>query len=157
MILGVLCIIIGIIIILIFGDYKKIPNTRKTIGNKCVKKSVEEINEENKTSDFCIQYFVNGKEYYIKDNRKFKKNKKVIIKYNSENPSEAIVIHSFCCYLIPLFFIIFGVFAICYVAFSNNSNDNPSKEPDKQNNCCTCLDCLECDVCCDCKNPYLSK
>lgn len=32
---GILCIIIGLIIIVLYGDYKKIPNSKTTTGNIC--------------------------------------------------------------------------------------------------------------------------
>lgn len=114
---GILCIIIGIIIILLYGDYKKIPNAKKTVGNICAIEWDKEINSDSGRMFYGhIQYFVDGKEYYIKTKDKskygYRKGKQIIVKYNSENPSQAIRIHSFTEYLMPLFWIIFGIYAI---------------------------------------------
>lgn len=63
---GILCIIIGIIIILLYGDYKRIPNAKKTEGNVCSVEWDKELDEGKKFFYANIQYFVEGKEYYIK-------------------------------------------------------------------------------------------
>lgn len=51
---GILCIIIGIIIILLYGDYKRIPNAKKTEGNVC---SVEWDKELDEGKSFSMPTF----------------------------------------------------------------------------------------------------
>ena len=154
---GILFIIIGIIIILLYGDYKKIPNAKKTKGNVCSIECDKELDKKKNFSYANIQYLVDGKMYYIKTKYKkiygYRNGKKIIVKYNSKNPSRAIIMHDLIDYLIPLFCIAFGIFSIISI-ISTTSN---SQIDTNENNCCTCLDCLECDVCCDCNNPYLNK
>ena len=151
---GILCIIIGIIIILLYGDYKIIPNARKTKGKICLLERDKAPDGEKRFYYTNVQYFVKGKEYYIKIKCKkryrYRNGKNIIIKYNNENPTQANIIHNFKDYLIPLFLIGFGIFAIVITILNSQVNIN-------ENNCCTCLDCTECDVCCDCNNPYLNK
>lgn len=151
---GILCIIIGIIIILLYGDYKRIPNAKKTEANVCSVEWDKELDEGKKFFYANIQYFVEGKEYYIKTKDKkrygYRNGKKIIVKYNKENPSQAIILHNLTDYIMPMFWIGFGIFAIISTVLNNQVNTN-------ENNCCTCLDCPECDVCCDCNSPYLNK
>lgn len=144
MIIGLICIVIGIIIILFYGDFKKIPNVVKTEGY-AVK------DNELKSTYSSIKYLVNGKEYYVqtKYKKRYKTGKKFTIKYNSKEPSQAIVLHNFKDYIIPLIVIILGIILVLLAVLKNKNTDN--------NQCCVCLDCPTCDVCCDCKNPYLNK
>lgn len=151
---GILGIIVGIVIILLYGDYKRIPNAKKTEGNVC---SIEPEKELVHGKRFCftnIQYSVEGKEYYIKIKNKkrygHRNKKKIIIKYNSKKPSQAIIIHNLTDYILPLFLIGFGIFIIISPILNNQVNTN-------ENGCCKCLDCPGCDVCCECNNPYLNK
>lgn len=113
---GILSIAIGIIFIIIRGDYKKIPNSQITKGNIC---SLEYEAGSNHSGGYYahIQYFVNGKEFYIKTRTKarvgFYIGKKMFVKYNKENPAEAMHIGGFCDYLLgPGIFIIFGIYII---------------------------------------------
>lgn len=138
MVVGILCLIIGIVIILLYGDYKKIPNAKKTIGNLCFKEKGHELR---------VKYLVDGKEYYIKVKKKYKK---PVIKYNLKNPNQAMIIHNVKDYLGPLFFIVLGILIICYTVFNNLTNND-------DNMCCTCLDEPFSDACCRCDYPYLNE
>ncbi len=114
---GILCILIGIFFIIIRGDYKKIPNSKITKGNICSLEYDSSTGSDLRGFYAYIQYFVDGKEYYIKTRSKarvgFHKGKKMLVKYNKENPAEAMHIGGFGDYLLgPGIFIILGIYII---------------------------------------------
>lgn len=109
---GILCIIIGILFFII--RYKRVPNMKKCKGIIVSTEVVDIPGERNKCYGHA-QYFVDGKEYYIKTTyaaNDIHKGKNVVIKYNSKNPEEAIVAYDKGSYIGPLVFIIFGIYAI---------------------------------------------
>ena len=147
---GICSIIVGIIIIIVFGNYKKIPNAKKVKGIICSKEYKYDSREKIPTFYRNIKYIVDGKEYYIKTKDRssnYREGRKIIVKYNSQNPEQAITIHSFNAYIVPLVFILFGIYSISYTLFNQSQS----------NDCCTCLDSPMSDVCCNCANPYLNK
>lgn len=130
--------------------FKKVPNMKKCKGTIVATEVVNVPNERNKVYG-QVQYFVDGTEYCIKTNYAsmgLHKGKKINVKYNSENPKEAIVVSNKGIYMGALIFICFGIYVVCSTIINNQINNNE---------CCECLDCPECDVCCNCDNPYLNK
>lgn len=115
---GILCIIIGFIMIVLYGDYKKIPNAKKTIGTICASERDKLPSSDGSRYYGHIQYFVDGKEYYIKTKDKkdyigYRKGKKYPVKYNSKNPQQAMRIHSLKEYIFgPIFWFVFGTYII---------------------------------------------
>ena len=152
MIAGVSFIIIGIVLVLLCGGYKTIPNAQRTKGSVLLTK--EPPHKQTKPCYTTIRYFVKDQEYRLKVKhiRKYQlANQKIIVKYNSKNPAQAIIAKNPIVYIVSFLCFCFGIFLII-LAFNDNQNLNTN-----ENGCCTCLDCPECDVCCDCNNPYLSK
>ena len=98
------------------GDYKKIPNAKITKGNIC---ATEYAGSSDGHSRYYahIQYFVEGKEYYTRTKTTasvgFYKGRKMLVKYNSEDPTQAMHVHSLKDYILgPGIFIIFGIYII---------------------------------------------
>ena len=114
---GILCIGIGIFFIIIAGDYKKIPNSKITKGTICSLEYDSSSGSDLRGFYAHIQYFVDGKEYYIKTRTKkrvgFHKGMNMLVKYNKDNPAQAMHIQSFGDYLLgPGIFILLGIYMI---------------------------------------------
>ena len=116
---GMFIIVVSIFLLWGFGAFRKVPNQAKTKG------IIEGMKFEEYSSDggdtlkmyrFYFKYIVDGKEYMIKS-RTLSSNtnsigKKRTIKYNKENPQQAIEsIDPFICCLFT-FFILVGIYTI---------------------------------------------
>ena len=153
--IGILCIFIGGIIILLYGDYKRIPNAKKTKGSIYLSNQ-KQLGKGKILFYHQIHYFVDSKEYFIqmKGRRRyfFRNPKNITIKYNKENPSQAMVLHNFIDYIIPLLWIGFGILEITLIILSQSHSESTQMNP-KKGDCCVCSSCPQCAVCCSCDNP----
>lgn len=115
---GITSIIVGILILILFGAFKRVPNQKRTKGEI---HSNEFSHFENDIDGggsnqyyFYVQYFVDGKEYLLKSkytSNYMKMGKKITVKYNSKKPEEAIVVGKGI-YAGALIFICLGIYAI---------------------------------------------
>ena len=119
---GIVCIIVAIFALFVAGAFKKVPNQVKTEG---VIHSIEYAGNSHDPLDntnrnmyyYYIQYIVNGKEYLLKTKMTNSKSnvvgKKRIVKYNKNNPEQAIASPDKGIYVFVCIFLIFGIYAIC--------------------------------------------
>lgn len=111
---GILCICIGIIVLLFSFKPFKIKNAVYVKGEVCAREYHHEPRDEHNLYYITIRYFVDGIEHYSKN--KFRQTyiedgKKILLKYNKENPDECIIIPKGIVFG-ALIFIVFGVYAI---------------------------------------------
>lgn len=119
---GIVCIIVAIFALFVAGAFKKVPNQVKTEG---VIHSIEFAGYSRDSLDdtgrnmyrYYIQYIVDGKEYLLKTKMTSSKTnvvgKKRIVKYNKNNPEQAIASPDKGIYLFVCVFLAFGIYAIC--------------------------------------------
>ncbi len=119
---GIASIIVAIFTLFVGGAFKKVPNQKKTKG---IIHSIEFAEyDRGSTSDdrghnmyyYHIQYMVNGKEYLLKTKSTSSVTdvvgKKRTVKYNNNNPEQAIECPSNFIYVFASAFFIFGLYAI---------------------------------------------
>lgn len=118
---GIVCFIVAIFALFIFGAFKRVPNQAKTEG---IIDSIEFAEFSHDALDntgrnlyyYYIKYIINGREYLLKTKLKSSITnvigKKRIIKYNKNNPKQAIVIPDKREYIFACIFFLFGIYAI---------------------------------------------
>ncbi len=110
---GVVSIIIGFVVLIVFGFFKRVPNQKKVKGVICDNEfSHYESDDGTNMYYYYVRYIVDGKEYLLKSNftSSYRRiGSKVIVRYNSENPEEAVIVDMF----VVIFAIVFIVIGIC--------------------------------------------
>jgi len=111
---GILCIFIGMVILLFNFKPFQIKNASYIKGEVCANEYHYEPGDKKKLYYITIRYFVNGTEYYSKSKFRqtyIKDGKKILLKYNQDNPNECIIIPKGIIYA-SFIFILFGIYAI---------------------------------------------
>lgn len=111
---GILCICIGTIILLFSFKPFKIKNAVYLKGEVCAREYHHEFDNKMPSYYITVRYFVNGIEYYSKSKFRqsyIKDGKKILLKYNQNNPNECIIIPKKIIFG-SFIFISFGIYAI---------------------------------------------
>jgi len=118
---GIVCIVISLFILVLAGTFKRVPNQKKVEG---IIHSVEFAGYDHDVTEnkghnmyyYHIQYVVNGKEYLLKTKSSSSGTdvvgKKRTIKYNKNNPEQAIESPDKKIYIYACIFLAFGIYAI---------------------------------------------
>ncbi len=111
---GISCLGIGIVILLFSFKPFKIKNAVYAKGEVCAREYQYAPGDESNLYYITIRYFANGIEYYSKSNFRqtyIKDGKKILLKYNKDNPNECLIIPKRIIFG-SLIFILFGIYAI---------------------------------------------
>lgn len=111
---GIVCICIGIVILLFNFKPNKIKNAVYTKGEVCSQEYYYIPGDKQNLYYISVRYFINGTEYYAQSKFRqsyIKDGKKILLKYNKENPKECLLIPKGSI-LVALIFILFGLYAI---------------------------------------------
>lgn len=116
---GIVIVIMGFFNLFVHGVFKRVPNQKKVKGEIYSNEFSHYERDEDGGSNlyyFYVRYIVDGKEYSIKSKYTSSYRRigsKVIVRYNSENPEDAVIVDK----LIIIFGLIFigiGIYTICY-------------------------------------------
>lgn len=116
---SVVSIIMGFIVLIVFGFFKRVPNQKKVKGKIYSNEFSHYESDDDGGSNmyyFYVRYIVDGKEYSIRSKYTSSYRRigsKVIVRYNSEDPEEAVIVDKMII-IFGLIFIVFGIYTICY-------------------------------------------
>lgn len=116
---GIVCVILGFFMLFVFGVFKKVPNQKKVKGKIYRNEFSHYESDEDGGSNlyyFYVRYIVDGKEYSIKSKYTSSYRRigsKVIVRYNSEDPEDAVIVDKMII-IFGLIFIVIGIYTICY-------------------------------------------
>lgn len=121
---GIVCIIVAIFVLFVGGTFRKVPNQEKTEGiihsiefaGRSDDHDIEYGTGNSNMYYYYIQYMVNGKEYLVKTKIRSSDTdvvgKKRTVKYNKNNPEQAVESPDKGVYIIACILFAFGIYAI---------------------------------------------